>query len=157
MTSRETNEPRMPSTPIVTPSDTDTVLNSIGVPPASRIPFFTHCASSRWLKLQGIVSIHSVAIPTIGRARSSSVNPTAFSMARAAARSNPSVITALLRFAGSLGRSYGFVPISPSLRVLGWTHGHGRAQRPLDLDGTPRGQARATGSPKRHHSLHEPA
>ena len=98
----------MPSTPIVTPSETDTVLNSIGVPPASRMPCLTFCASARWLKLHGIVSIHVVATPISGFARSSSVKPIAFSIARAAARCGPSVITAELRLAGSLGRSYGF-------------------------------------------------
>ena len=34
MTSRLTSEARMPSVPIVMPSEIDTVLNSIGVPPA---------------------------------------------------------------------------------------------------------------------------
>ncbi len=105
MTSRLTSDPRMPSTPIVTPSETEIVLNSIGVPPASRMPCLTFCASARWLKLHGIVSIHVVATPMKGRAMSSSVKPMAFSIERAAARSGPSVITAELRLAGSDGRS----------------------------------------------------
>ena len=50
----------MPSVPIVTPSETAIVLNSIGVPPAARMPSFTHSASRRWLRLQGMVSIHEV-------------------------------------------------------------------------------------------------
>ena len=107
----------MPSVPIETPSDTEIVLNSIGVPPASRIPAFTRCASSRWLKLQGMVSIQVVATPTMGFARSSSVKPIPFSIDRAAARSGPSVSAALCRLAGSEGRSYGVVmsrsPASP--------------------------------------------
>ena len=115
ITSRLTSEPRMPSTPIVTPSETEIVLNSIGVPPASRMPFLTFCARARWLKLHGIVSIHVVATPTKGRARSSSVKPIAFSIARAAARSGPSVMTAELRLAGSDGRSYGFSDMPPIL------------------------------------------
>ena len=41
MTSRLISDARMPSAPIVMPSDTATVLNSIGVPPASRTPSFT--------------------------------------------------------------------------------------------------------------------
>ena len=49
MTSRLTSDPRMPSVPIATPSETEMVLNSIGVPPASRIPSLTHWARSRWL------------------------------------------------------------------------------------------------------------
>src|ERR1035437_1695567 len=43
----------------------------------------------------------------IGRARSSSLNPIALSMPRAAARSGPSVSAALWRLSGLLGRSYG--------------------------------------------------
>ena len=76
---------------IDTPSLTDTVLNSMGVPPAARMPSLTNWASRRWLKLHGIVSIHVVATPTSGLARSSSVKPIALSMARAPARSGPSV------------------------------------------------------------------
>src|SRR6185436_6453949 len=115
MTSRLTSDPRMPSTPMVTPSETEIVLNSSGVPPASRMPCLTFWASARWLKLHGIVSIHVVATPTNGRAMSSSVKPIAFSIERAAARSGPSVITAELRFAGSDGRSYGFSDMPPIL------------------------------------------
>jgi hypothetical protein len=62
-------------------------------------------ASSRWLKLHGIVSIQVVATPISGRARSSSVRPIPFSIARAGARSGPSVSAALRRLAGSDGRS----------------------------------------------------
>ena len=82
----------MPSVPIETPSEIAIVLNSIGVPPASRIPRLTSCASSRWLRLHGIVSIQVVATPISGLARSSSVKPTPFSIERAPARSGPSVI-----------------------------------------------------------------
>ncbi len=103
-----------PSVPIETPSETEIVLNSIGVPPASRMPRFTCWASSRWLRLHGIVSIHVVATPMIGRARSSSVKPMPFSIARAAARSGPSVSAAEWRLAGSDGRSYGFGTVIPS-------------------------------------------
>ena len=82
MTSRLISEAFMPSVPIVTPSETAIVLNSIGVPPAARMPSFTNSASRRWLRLQGIVSIQVVATPMIGCARSSSVKPTALSIAR---------------------------------------------------------------------------
>src|SRR6188472_533384 len=116
MTSRETSDAFIPSVPIDTPSETDTVLNSIGVPPAARMPALTRWASSRWLKLHGMVSIHVVATPMIGRARSSSVKPIAFSMARAGARSGPSVSAAEWRFAGSDGRSYGF-SVTPASRA----------------------------------------
>ncbi len=39
----------MPSVPIETPSETEIVLNSTGIPPAARTPAFTCFASSRWL------------------------------------------------------------------------------------------------------------
>ncbi len=64
--SRETSEARMPVVPIETPSETAIVLNSIGVPPAARMPSFTCGASARWLRLHGIVSIHVVQTPIIG-------------------------------------------------------------------------------------------
>ncbi len=105
MTSRLTRLAFIPSVPIVTPSVTEIVLNSIGVPPAARMPSLTNSASRRWLRLHGIVSIHVVPTPTSGLARSSSVNPTALSMARAPARSGPSVRPAEWRLAGSVGRS----------------------------------------------------
>ena len=111
ITSRETSEARMPDVPIETPSETAIVLNSIGVPPASRTPRFTCTARSRWLRLHGIVSIQVVPTPTIGFARSSSVKPVAFSIERAPARSGPSVSAALWRLAGSDGRSYGVVTV----------------------------------------------
>ena len=61
----------MPAVPIVMPSEIAIVLSSIGVPPAARMPSLTLAASTRLLKLQGIVSIHECATPTIGLARSS--------------------------------------------------------------------------------------
>ena len=47
ITSRLTREVFMPSVPMVMPSETTTVLNSSGVPPASRTPRFTCSARSR--------------------------------------------------------------------------------------------------------------
>ena len=47
ITSRLTSEARIPSVPIVMPSEIDTVLNSIGVPPCARMPSFTWTARSR--------------------------------------------------------------------------------------------------------------
>ena len=41
ITSRETSDARIPEVPIDVPSETAIVLNSIGVPPASRMPRFT--------------------------------------------------------------------------------------------------------------------
>ena len=119
ITSRETSEARIPEVPIETPSDTAIVLNSIGVPPASRTPRLTCTARSRWLRLHGIVSIQVVPTPTIGFARSSSVKPVPFSIARAPARSGPSVRAALRRLAGSDGVSYGVVTGVSSLDRVG--------------------------------------
>ena len=68
----------MPSVPIVMPSLIAMVLNSIGVPPASRTPRFTCSASARSVKLHGMVSVQVFAMPTIGRAMSASVRPMAF-------------------------------------------------------------------------------
>ena len=49
MTSRLMRLAFIPSVPIVTPSLTDTVLNSMGVPPAARMPSLTDSANRRWL------------------------------------------------------------------------------------------------------------
>ena len=45
--SRLMSEAFMPWLPIVMPSEIDTVLNSIGVPPAARMPSFTNSARRR--------------------------------------------------------------------------------------------------------------
>ena len=47
MSSRLTSEARIPSVPIVSPSEIAIVLNSIGVPPAARIPSFTFADKRR--------------------------------------------------------------------------------------------------------------
>ena len=49
MSSRLISEAFMPCVPIEMPSLMETVLTSIGVPPAARTPAMTCCASSRWL------------------------------------------------------------------------------------------------------------
>ena len=71
-TSRETSDAFMPSVPMAMPSEIAIVFISTGVPPASRIPSFTHSACSRWLKLQGMISIQACATPTSGCLKSSS-------------------------------------------------------------------------------------
>jgi hypothetical protein len=48
--------------------------------------------------LQGPISIHVFATPTMGRRKSSSEKPAALSIARDGARSGPSVITPLRGF-----------------------------------------------------------
>ena len=75
MTSREMRDAFMPCVPMVMPSEIEIVFTSIGVPPASRMPAMTCWASIRWLRLQGMVPIHSWATMTSGFFRSSGVNP----------------------------------------------------------------------------------
>ena len=94
--SRLMSEAFMPSVPMAMPSVTEIVLNSIGVPPLARTPSATFWASLRWFELHGVSSIQQWAMPTSGRARSSSVKPTARKYERAAARSGPSSRTRLL-------------------------------------------------------------
>ena len=78
ISSRLMSEAFIPSVPMEMPSEIATVLTSIGVPPAARTPSITRCASSRWLKLHGIVPIQLCATITSGRLRSSVVRPTDF-------------------------------------------------------------------------------
>src|SRR5690349_4838395 len=105
--SRLISEPFIPSVPMVMPSVMETVFTSMGVPPAARMPCMTFSASFRWFQLQGMVPIHEWATPIWGRARSSSLKPTAFIMARAAARSGPSRRTRLcLRGSTAIGDSF---------------------------------------------------
>ena len=91
MTSRLTREAFIPSVFIVMPSEIETVLNSIGVPPAARIPSLTCLARSRRWKLHGPISIQVLATPMSGFFKSSSEKPTALSIARAGARLGPVV------------------------------------------------------------------
>jgi hypothetical protein len=57
ITSREIRDAFIPSVPMVTPSLMEIVLNSMGVPPAARMPALTRSARARWFQLQGMVSI----------------------------------------------------------------------------------------------------
>ena len=91
ITSRLTSEARMPSWPIEMPSLTAMVVNSIGNPPADRTPCLARLASRSSGRLHGVTSFHDEATATWGLSQSSSVMPTARSMARAGARSKPSV------------------------------------------------------------------
>ena len=83
MISRLTSEARIPSWPIEMPSDTAMVMNSIGNPPASRTPTLDRLASRSSGMLHGVTSFHDDATPTCGLSQSSSVIPTARSIARA--------------------------------------------------------------------------
>src|SRR5438309_1755320 len=90
MTSRLINDAFIPCVPMVMPSLMAMVLNSMGVPPAARIPDLTWTARSRRWKLHGIVSTHVLATPTMGRRSSCSEKPIPLRYERAAARSGPS-------------------------------------------------------------------
>src|SRR5918998_361163 len=91
MTSRLTSDVFIPDVPMVMPSEMATVLNSIGVPPAARIPSLTFAASARRPKLHGIVSVQVDATPMIGFESASLSNPIPCRYARAGARAGPSV------------------------------------------------------------------
>ena len=73
-------------------------MNSIGKPPAARTPSLARLASRSSGRLHGVTSFQDEATPTWGLAKSSSVMPTARSIARAGARSIPSVTSELRGF-----------------------------------------------------------
>ena len=73
------------------PSLTVIVPNSRATPPASRTPSLAAAVRRRIEALQGVISFHEEAIPICGLTQSSSVSPTARSIARAAAFWMPSV------------------------------------------------------------------
>ena len=98
MISRLTSEPRMPSWPIEMPSLTAIVTNSSGNPPASRTPSFARFASRSSGMLHGVTSFQLDATPTCALPQSPSVMPTARNIARAGARSMPSVTSWLRGF-----------------------------------------------------------
>ncbi len=102
ITSRLTSEACIPSWPMEMPSLTAMVQNSKGKPPASRTPCLARLASRSSGRLQGVTSFHDEATPTCGLSQSASVIPTARSMARAGARSNPSVTSREIGFMSGL-------------------------------------------------------
>ena len=91
ITSRLTSEARIPSWPMEMPSDTVIVPNSRPTPPAARTPSLAAAVSRRIERLQGVISFQDEATPICGFSQSSSVNPTARSIAREAAFWMPSV------------------------------------------------------------------
>ncbi len=91
MTSRETSDARIPSCPIEIPSDTAIVAKVRPTPPAAATPVLALLDSSGPVRLQGVTSLPAETTPTWGLAKSSSVSPTARSMARAPALDAPSV------------------------------------------------------------------
>ena len=87
------------------PSDTDTVVNSRGVPPASAIPSLAAATWKSWVMLQGVCSPFMLTTPIIGLAMAASSNPIARMNARCGARSRPSTVTRERHF---------FMPFFPS-------------------------------------------
>src|SRR3984885_3042471 len=85
--------PFMAWAPLVMPSWMVIVLNSMGVPPASRTPCLTASATWRRWKLQGPISVQVLAMPMMGLCRSSLLKPTLRKEERGAARDGPSVRT----------------------------------------------------------------
>src|SRR4051794_34808441 len=108
ITSRETSDARMPSWPMEIPSETEIVPNSSGKPAAARTPSFAAFASRSSDRLQGVISFQLDATPICGLSQSSSVIPTARNIARAGARSMPSVtswLRGLRRWCDGVDRS----------------------------------------------------
>src|SRR5438270_10739357 len=93
------------------PSLTAIVTNSIGKPPASRTPTFARFANRSSGMLHGVTSFLLDATPTCALSQSASVIPTARNIARAGARSNPSVTSWLRGFMPSLMRSGCHTPL----------------------------------------------
>ena len=91
MISRLTKDALIPSWPIEIPSDTAMVTNSKGKPPASRTPCLDRLARRSNGMLHGVTSFQLLATPICGLSQSSSVIPTARSIALAGALVGPSV------------------------------------------------------------------
>ena len=91
ITSRDTSDARIPSWPMEMPSETAIVVNSIGNAFAARTPSLARLARRSSGMLHGVTSFHDEHTPTCDFVQSSSVMPMARSMARAGARSSPSV------------------------------------------------------------------
>ena len=92
ITSRETSEYFMPSVPMEIPSEIVIVPKMTLFPPARSAPAAASRARRSMCMLHGVTMLHVDAIPTWGFLKSSRENPTAWSIARLAARSTGSVI-----------------------------------------------------------------
>ena len=83
----------MPGVPFEIPSETVIVLNTMLFAPAASAPAAASRASASMCILHGVSMLQVDAIPTCGFAKSSSVNPTARSIARPGALGAPSTTT----------------------------------------------------------------
>src|SRR5664279_1334514 len=92
------------------PSDTEMVVNSRGVPPASAMPALAASTWKSWVMLQGVCSPFMLTTPIIGLASAASSSPIARMKARCGARSRPSVVTRDRHFFISVVPALSFSP-----------------------------------------------
>src|SRR4051812_18972460 len=147
MTSREMSDARIPGVPWDWLSETAIVLKPSARPFAADTPSLTRSASSRWLRLHGIVPVQVDATPMIGPPRRAGSIPIARKCARAGARSAPSCSPArarrrmastgasvtpptVLHVAGSIDAHCG----RPDARGTEARGGRGGGASPLELD-----------------------
>ena len=95
MTSRDINDARIPSLPIVIPSETAIELKSTGVPPAARIPARTGTANLSKSILHGPILVQVLKTAMMGPSKFLSSIPVARSIALAAALLGPSTMALL--------------------------------------------------------------
>src|SRR5262249_36498810 len=145
MTSRLISEERIPSVPIVIPSEMAIVENCIGVPPAWRTPASAAAASSRWLKLHGMVEVHECATPTIGRSSASRVYPMPYKNDLAPARWNPSYSARLGRSRPVAASSSGIASLQHRMSQLPAQPRQQSASSSLYRPGTPARPPQASG------------
>ena len=118
MTSRETRLACIPSWPMEMPSETAMVVNSMGKPPAERTPSLARLASRPSGMLHGVTSFHDEHTPTCALPQSSSVIPIARSIARAGARSTPSVTSRLRCLMSTVSRRRWACPQTTATRYV---------------------------------------
>src|SRR3954465_2693153 len=112
------------------PSETEMVPNSSATAPAARTPSFARLASLSSERLHGVISFHDDATPICGLSQSSSVSPTARSMARAGARFIPSVTSRLRGLRSGMRESVGPTALGycPRMTDLTWLAASGQAE-----------------------------
>src|SRR5580700_10620710 len=107
----------MPSWFMLIPSETEIVVNSRGVPPASAIPSF---AASTWkpcVMLHGVCSPFIDTTPIIGRAIAASSSPIARIKARCGVRYSPSRVMSERSFFTDDPRHQGIAPAPELCRL----------------------------------------
>src|SRR3954466_1593292 len=112
------------------PSETEMVPNSSATAPAARTPSFARLANRSSDRLHGVISFHDDATPICGLSQPSSVRPTARSMARAGARSIPSVTSRLRGLRSDMRESVGPAALGycPRMTDLTWLDATAQAE-----------------------------